>query len=470
VVLVITTWFLSHTWRGLLVYFHGDDTMNMYRAWALPASRLLVSNLTPFTAEYRPLGALFYRLLYAVAGFNPLPFRIVCYCFLLFNIWLTYRFAKLLTGSTEIAVLTALIGSYHRHFMDLYQNDGTVYDILCFTFFYSALATYVNVRRTGQAFTMGQALRFLGLSVLALNSKEMAATLPVVLWAFELIYWRPPSWTSRGVLGWLGSRKYPLWITTLAVPLAVAVKRSSAGPFANNPEYTPTASLHQFFVTTKPWLAQVLFLPENALNTAMVFLVFALLLAIVIVTRQKHLGFCLVLMLVLPLPVNFIALRNFFVMYIPLVPWALTTASLLVAGREYLWKAVWHRGPLRNDVWEPERIGLFAIVALGLFSVQSRDPYRSFDQVDPTQTANQLLKSALTESCAGLRAGGKVLLRGDPFDRDVWDPLFVVRLLFHDEGIDLDRTKTAPERPPAPGRRYDCTLDFDGSRFHADRA
>ena len=86
--------------------------------------------------------------------------------------------------------------------MDLYQNDGTVYDILCFTFFYSALATYVNVRRTGQAFTMGQALRFLGLSVLALNSKEMAATLPVVLWAFELIYWRPPPGLPE--VSWVG--------------------------------------------------------------------------------------------------------------------------------------------------------------------------------------------------------------------------------------------------------------------------
>ena len=123
--------------------------------------------------------------------------------------------------------------------MDLYQNDGTVYDILCFTFFYSALATYVNVRRTGQAFTIGQALRFLGLSVLALNSKEMAATLPVVLWAFELIYWRPPSWTSRGVLGWLGSRKYPPWITTLAVPLAVAVKRSRAGSLCEQSRVHP---------------------------------------------------------------------------------------------------------------------------------------------------------------------------------------------------------------------------------------
>jgi len=57
-----------------------------------------------------------------------------------------------------------------------------------------------------------------------------------------------------------------------------------------------------------------------------------------------------------------------------------------------------------------------------------------------------------------------VLLRCNPFEHDdTWGPLFLVRLVFHNPVIELDRTKTAPERAPPPGREYGCAIDYDGN-------
>ena len=94
--LIITAWFLAQSWRGLTVFFTGDDIMNIY--WSCEASwtRLLTANLTPFTTEYRPLGALLYRALFETFGLNPLPFRLLFYSLMLANTFLCFQLARLL--------------------------------------------------------------------------------------------------------------------------------------------------------------------------------------------------------------------------------------------------------------------------------------------------------------------------------------------------------------------------------------
>ena len=116
-----------------------------------------------------------------------------CYAILLLNIWLAFRFVEMLTESTEIAALAAFVFSYHNHFMDLYQNGGTIYELLCFAFYIAALTGYIAVRRTGSSLSFLQTLVLAALSIAALNSKEMAVTLPLALWAYELVWWPPPS-------------------------------------------------------------------------------------------------------------------------------------------------------------------------------------------------------------------------------------------------------------------------------------
>src|SRR5262249_42723875 len=149
---------------GLFSYFTPDDMMNLYGAW-----------FRPLAEADRPLGALFYRAIFAMAGLNPMPYRAGCLLLLLANLGLLYLLCRRLSGSNEIAALACLLGTYHAHLADLYYSTGTVYDLLCGTLYLSALVYYsggeLSWRRNGI---------FLALYVAALGAKEMAITLPAM--------------------------------------------------------------------------------------------------------------------------------------------------------------------------------------------------------------------------------------------------------------------------------------------------
>ena len=106
---------------------------------------------------------------------------------------------------------------------------------------------------------------------------------------------------------------------------------------------------------------------------------------------------------------------------------------------------------------------MFLAVAALLLVLQSRDKNPGFEWTDPSQAANRSLQRGLATFCPSLKAGAAVLLRGDPFDADVYDPMFVARLWYHDPAILVDRTKT-----PSAAREttaYDCVLEYRGSQF-----
>jgi hypothetical protein len=443
----IALWFFGHTWRGLFVGFQDDDMMNLYHAWVLPWYQLLAANLVPFTPIYRPLGSALYRILYVTAGLHPLPFRICAYALMTLNLWLIFRLAKLLTESTEIAVLAALIGSYHNRLMDIYLNNGTIYDVLCFTFYYLSLCFYISARRNGDL-TWRQLARFCVLYTFALNSKEMAVTLPAVLLAYEWIWHRRANIPA-------------VWISGIITALAILAKTSSTSPFTGNTEYSLQFSLHQFLSNFRPNTGELFFAPPGQINTAEVISIFAVIWALAIVSRQKHLIFCAVLVTIAPLPSEFIAYRGFFIMYIPFVGWAIYAASVLVGAREWLWRVIWKRPLLQPGAWEPERVCLFLLTAWFLFGIQHSDIYRSFDRIDPSQPRIR----ALQQSLSGLPLPKSVLFLRDPFMPQDFDPLFVVRLAYHDPNIPVDRVKGMPGGSSPNLDRYSLVLDYCNGRF-----
>jgi hypothetical protein len=432
VVLALAAWFLGHAWKGLTVYFQGDDSMNLYQAWVLPPWKILAANLWPFTTVYRPLGTAFYRLGFGLLGWHPLGFRVAAYLLMLANIGLLYRVAKLVTSSTEIGVLAALLGSYHPRLMDIYLSGGTIYDVLCCTCFLLALCLYLQKHP----------VLFLICYVLALNSKEMAAGLPLVLLAYEWIYRRR-----------IGSPA--AWLSLLITAIVFFIKKSSPS-FVNVPDYWLHITLHQFFATTRPLVAEVFYLSGGALNNSKTVLVFALTWGIALAARSKPLLFAAAFLTLTPLPINFITYRGFFVMYLPLAGWAIFIATALVEGRDWLLKTVWKRLPLIEGSWEPERIGLFLFTAYLLFSLQGHD-VRSFDAVDPSQANLRTLRESLAVR-PNLPTGGRVLLLHDPFPRDVYDPLFVVRMNYGDATLTVDRDHAVSEP-------YDLILDYDGRQY-----
>src|SRR5690349_5715415 len=123
---------------GLFAYFTPDDMMNLYDSW-----------FRPIWDTDRYLGILVYRALFALAGFNPLPYRAVCMGLLLANLGLLYLFCVRLTRSREIGALACLIGAYHAHLADLYYSTGTIYDLLCAALYLGAFVYYARARDCG---------------------------------------------------------------------------------------------------------------------------------------------------------------------------------------------------------------------------------------------------------------------------------------------------------------------------------
>src|ERR1700730_14422024 len=131
---------------GLSYYFTDDDIMNLRRAWPVPTRDLLRQVFTFDPQGYRTVGLLFYRLMFSLAGLHPRPFHWVCFAFLVVNLALLFLLAKTLTNSAEIALLATLIGCFHSRMDGLYFTTSTIYDILCYTFYFTFLLCYIHSR------------------------------------------------------------------------------------------------------------------------------------------------------------------------------------------------------------------------------------------------------------------------------------------------------------------------------------
>jgi hypothetical protein len=445
-------WYLGQTWRGLLSYFSEDDLMNMYWAWTLPLRRLILANLSPFTAVYRPIGSVYYRVMYACAGLHPLPFRIVCYSLMMLNIWLVYRLIRQITGSSEIAILAALIGSVHKRLFGLWVNGGTIYDILCFTFFCLAFSFYVTARQKSGNVTGWRLLGFYALYTLALNSKEMAAGLPAILLAYELIYFTP---RLQGLVRWLWDR-HAIWLGFAMTLVALKYRMSRHASFYGVGGYKMTFSLSQYFSTTMPLVSQALFLPEEAFSRAGVIVFFLAVWTVALAAKNRAMMLGVAIMILAPLPINFIPPRGFFVMYLPLIGWSLYLAAGLVALRRWL---------AEHDAdWAVGRKALLTGTAAVLFVIQANDNYFSFAAPDINQPRIRQLKFDLAGLRRPLPRDGRVLFLNDAWDGETLNALYIVRLLYGNPEIAVDRVKEI-HGPVPPRSTYSLVIDYCGKQY-----
>lgn len=441
----LAVWFLSQTWRGMFVDVTEDDLMNMYyAAWRIPLWKLFLANLTPFTSVYRPFGSLSYDAIYSVAGLHALPFRVFAYAVMLLNIWLVYRVTTLLTGSSWTGLLCALIFSYHKRLYALLVNGGTIYDLLSFTFFLLAFAFYVSARRGFGNVTGWRLLAFCALYTLALNSKEMAASLPAILLVYELAFHRD---SVRAGVRWLYDRR-AMWIAAAMTALAFAFRRTRGSSFFGVPDYDLHFTPAQYFSTTNPLLSQLFFLPENALGAWQSIAVFASVLALALALRDRLLVLAAAIAILAPLPINFIAYRGFFVMYLPVFGWALFFAVLL------------QRMPCRVP-----RAAILLAVAIGLFAVETQDTTWTFADPRPEEARIHRMRKDLATIHDATPKPRRVLFLHQAVDPTGYVPLYILRLLYRDPymAVDVSGSPHAPD--PIRPESYDLIIDFCQGRY-----
>ncbi|HEU5021942.1 MAG TPA: hypothetical protein VFT60_08620 [Bryobacteraceae bacterium] len=338
------------------------------------------------------------------------------------NIAIGAWFVKLVSGSDRLTAFAALLFAFHPRLIDAWFRTAVIYDLLCFLFVYLALCLYIAGRAGGRNVSGARAAGILLCYAGALGSKEMAVVLPVFLLAWELLFGR-----LRWRNGWL------IAVTAAVNAIYFLEKTRGADAMILNPAYRPEYSFAQFQQSWGRYIGQLLLRPDPIPAAALAIL--AALLVIALAFRSRRLIFAWIVIVTAMLPVSFVPPRSGYVMYVSYIGWCLYAATILVAIQD----AIVRR-------WSSYRTAVacvfFALVAwrFGKINLHAQrvEPRRDlFDE--PALVRSTAMQFMAMRS--GFPAGSRILLLRDPYPASGWTPYFIVRLLYHDKNLTVDRPK-----------------------------
>src|ERR1051325_3544387 len=337
--LFILSFFLFFSYHGLFSSFTFDDGTTIFaclKPFETPLWRDLLHILTVFTSAFRPLTTLFWRPLYAAFGFNPLPYRVVVHLLLIANIGVAFALARRLEATREAAALTALIFCYNASTIDLYYNTCLVGDIMCFLLYGLAIYVYAGGRRNGNPLDWRHIAGFGALYLLALDSKELAVTLPGTLIIYELLY-RYQDFRDRRKALRIGGLLAAMFVAG-AIYLKVKVT-----DLQGNAAYTPHVTVGFILDNIAHYLQRLLYLPEDSVRPATAFLLLGALILTGVLLRTRQAIFGVLYFVVTLIPVAVIAARSGYAAYLPYFGLAFAVAAILVAARRRLMALVSRR-------------------------------------------------------------------------------------------------------------------------------
>jgi hypothetical protein len=450
VVIVILLYLFVFAGDAFGTYFVDDEIMNLYWSWFTPLLQLLKNNVLFFSGAYRPFALLLYRVFFEAFGLHALPYRIVCFVFLSVNLGLLYAFCRRLSGSREVGVVACLLGAYHAQLFDLYYNAGTIFDLLCFSLYYVAFLYYLSIRTRGHYPGVGQSVTLLILYILALNSKEMAVTLPVWIASYELVF-HPPRSAALARLGpWALREGRFLWMS-IAVTLPYIAGKARAGiQIANLPDFHPRVGWNGLMEGWKHYLLDVSYGHFNFGRTGVIILWLALLI-LALVSRRRELRFAWLAAMTGVLPVIFIAPRSLYAVYMALPAFYLFAASSLLLLRDLALRAAAAISALFEV--QVRQLALFLLVALALAPIHYRQKMlvtRPWVESEPLRVLNEYL----TAKYPSMPRNANILFLSDPFPPGDWTLTMFLRLHYRDEGIQVDRVNSMASAPDPAKQKY----------------
>lgn len=436
-------------------FFTADDLMNLaalHGYFHIPLFEIFQQSLTVFTEGFRPVGGLFYRLLYSVFGFDPFPFHVAAFALMGVNLFFAYNLVRILSGSREAALIAAFILSYNVSFIELYRSTGTIYDVLCFGFFVGSFRAYLGGRLGNKRFGLTRVACVLLLYAYALGSKEMAVSFPVVLTLYEAVY-HPNQFHPRNIFESLRKPHFFL-IASSAIITALysAVKLLSNNPLGGHPGYTPNLSFDQFAISLAHYLPRWLYWPSLD-ETGTLALVLAAA-AVAFFTRARELMFGICFVLVTLLPIAFILPRGGFAFYLPALGCVLFigSAATYIIRRlsrvvERAAKSLRHQ----NRSIVVLRAVPFAVLVFALTPVH-RGAARVIPQYFHAEHSQQII-SDLQDMHPAFPDGATLYFDDDPYPKNSYTLLFLVQLAYDNQTINVERQKILGFYPPVEGER-----------------
>jgi hypothetical protein len=453
--LLIAVYFFFLVRPGFRAYFSPDDTMNLYKPWVLPVLALVRANVLFFISSpyYRPFAAAWYGTIFRLVGFNPFPFHTAYFVILLTNVFWTYAVARRLSGSREIAAVTALIASYHPRMSLLYFDTAYVYDALAYFCYFAALLLVIRARQQQRLLRAWELAACCVIYVCALNSKEIAVTLPVTLLVYELLYSPPAAGRLGEICRWPLREGRTVFVTGI-ITLAFVIGRSRGSEsLMSMSAYRPVISWRQFLLCSGHFLGDV-FSEGKDWASLPVLALWASLFAIAWASRSRVLKFSWLFLMLAPLPVAFIPPRGASQYYLPWFGWVLFGSTVLVRSLD---------GVLRDGIALTRIRGGVLLVALVLVLYPY---YREKGWSDATSVSIEapVIRDIVEQIHAlypQLQHGARLYFKDDPLKSDRWDLLFAVRESYRDESIIVDRGSQM-DRAPDESKlaSYNHVLDF----------
>ena len=161
-----------------------------------PEGGILKNAFTNFSnGHYHPLTTLSYAMEYKLFGKEAKPFHVFNLLFHIINGLLVFLFIKLLVKDSLVAFITAVLFSVHPMHVETVAWVSDRKDLLCSMYYIGAMCTYLLYLKKGS--NRLYAITFL-LFVLALLSKAMAITLPLVF--FILDYFKDKKFSAKAVI------------------------------------------------------------------------------------------------------------------------------------------------------------------------------------------------------------------------------------------------------------------------------
>src|SRR5436189_4455556 len=273
-VLLLIAYFLHFALPARHGGFRDDEMMNLWTYWHLGALQSVLGLAKFWTSYYRPGGAVYYLPLYHFFGLDPLPYRIAQIGILAASIPLVYYLSRRLASSRSIAFLAVLALCYRPRLAGLVFVGAFIYDVLCGFLYFAALAYYLHIREKDASLRPLQLVVFLVLYVCALNCKEMAVTLPVIILIYEFL--KSPAWPdAKAFLRWIRLYASASLIAGLLTAFYVYGKIHGSDSLATLDPYRPTYSWHTFTASNTKFVSELL-LAGHSITPTILLLLWAL--------------------------------------------------------------------------------------------------------------------------------------------------------------------------------------------------
>ncbi|MBV8844717.1 MAG: hypothetical protein JO307_18080, partial [Bryobacterales bacterium] len=397
----------------------------------------------------RPMGAIYYLPLYGLFGLNPWPFNLVRSLILLLNTVIFFFLAKEIARSSWVALLASFPVAYQANIGNLHYDGAYIYDVLCGAFYFAALLYYVSRRQKVGPLHARQICVFLVLYICALDSKEMAVSLPVIVLAYEVLFVKRKA------------RFTPVLVAGAVTLIFILGKTTGQGALTALESYKPIYTWQRFSESSTRILNQMFY--TGVFTIGRVLELWAVLLYIGLRNWGRRNFdprwlFFFIWVVVTPLPLVFLPGRGGATLYVVSAGWAMLAA--LAARAIFHWFA---RQPVAGL---PKR----AIMTAGLaacIAAYWHETLRAEDKLTAFLTKNG---EDTREAIAQMQALGAhppphslVVFLNGPFPHD-YDTVFIAALVWREPTVNI---WFKPKQPPGDDvlKRANYIFDYVDGRF-----